>query len=66
MRDVLGAPSTDLVSQISYGETMNPLVLARLAKHPDRPTIFVYGHYDVQPVDEVRGWRAVLTRHASI
>jgi acetylornithine deacetylase/succinyl-diaminopimelate desuccinylase-like protein len=36
--------------------TGNPLVLAERKGTPDRPTLLVYGHYDVQPVDPVDGW----------
>ena len=29
----------------------HPVVVARNAHRPGRPTVLVYGHYDVQPVD---------------
>lgn len=34
----------------------NPVVVASSELKPDRPTILVYGHYDVQPVDPVESW----------
>ncbi len=34
----------------------NPVVVASSAIRPDRPTVLVYGHYDVQPVDPVSSW----------
>lgn len=33
-----------------------PIVLARNNHHPDRRTVLIYGHYDVQPVDPVARW----------
>ncbi len=34
----------------------HPVVLARNAHRPGRPTVLLYGHYDVQPPDPVDGW----------
>jgi len=34
----------------------NPVVVAKNAPKPDRPTVLIYGHYDVQPVDPVDEW----------
>ncbi|KAK9839468.1 hypothetical protein WJX81_003920 [Elliptochloris bilobata] len=36
-------------------EDKHPIVLGRLGRNPDRPTICFYGHYDVQPAME-REW----------
>ncbi len=34
----------------------HPIVIARNEAKPDRPTVLIYGHYDVQPVDPVEEW----------
>lgn len=34
----------------------HPIVLARNEHRPGRPTVLLYGHYDVQPVDPVSQW----------
>src|SRR2546429_833462 len=36
----------------------HPLVYADWLHVPRRPTVLVYGHYDVQPVDPIREWRS--------
>jgi acetylornithine deacetylase/succinyl-diaminopimelate desuccinylase-like protein len=36
----------------------HPLVYAEWRRLPNRPTLLVYGHYDVQPVDPVDDWRS--------
>jgi Cys-Gly metallodipeptidase DUG1 len=33
-------------------EDKNPLVIARLGRDPNKPTVLFYGHYDVQPTPE--------------
>lgn len=35
----------------------HPIVYAESEFEEDRPTVLVYGHYDVQPVDPVAEWR---------
>ncbi len=34
----------------------HPVVLAKSEAKPDRPTVLIYGHYDVQPVDPLELW----------
>lgn len=34
----------------------NPIVVARNIHKPDRKTVLIYGHYDVQPVDPLNLW----------
>jgi acetylornithine deacetylase/succinyl-diaminopimelate desuccinylase-like protein len=35
----------------------HPIVTARWAGAPGRPTVLIYGHYDVQPADPLSEWR---------
>lgn len=35
----------------------HPLVYAEWSHAPGRPTVLIYGHYDVQPVDPLGEWR---------
>ena len=35
----------------------HPLVYAEWRHAPDQPTVLIYGHYDVQPVDPISEWR---------
>ncbi len=45
------------VPQVEILETPgHPVVYAEWIAHPDRPTILIYGHYDVQPPDPVGQW----------
>ncbi len=34
----------------------SPVVLARYGEDPHKPTVLIYGHYDVQPVDPLEAW----------
>jgi acetylornithine deacetylase/succinyl-diaminopimelate desuccinylase-like protein len=36
----------------------HPLVYGEWCRLPGRPTVLVYGHYDVQPVDPLGAWRS--------
>ena len=38
--------------------TGNPVVYAEWLGAPDRPTVLVYGHYDVQPPDPLEKWQS--------
>jgi len=38
--------------------TGNPVVFAEKTIGPDRPTVLVYGHYDVMPVDPLELWNS--------
>jgi acetylornithine deacetylase/succinyl-diaminopimelate desuccinylase-like protein len=35
----------------------HPIVLARNAHQPERKTVMIYGHYDVQPAEPLEEWR---------
>ncbi len=34
----------------------HPIVMAQNERRPDRPTVLLYGHYDVQPPEPLEGW----------
>src|SRR5688500_11064997 len=34
----------------------HPIVLAKSEKKPGRPTVLMYGHYDVQPPEPLEQW----------
>jgi acetylornithine deacetylase/succinyl-diaminopimelate desuccinylase-like protein len=34
----------------------HPIIVARSVQKPNRPTVLIYGHYDVQPVDPIEEW----------
>ena len=36
----------------------HPIVYGERLEHPDQPTLLVYGHYDVQPVDPLELWES--------
>lgn len=36
----------------------HPIVYAEWCHAPERPTVLIYGHYDVQPVDPLHEWRS--------
>ena len=36
----------------------HPVVYADWRRAPGRPTVLIYGHYDVQPVDPLGEWRS--------
>jgi acetylornithine deacetylase/succinyl-diaminopimelate desuccinylase-like protein len=36
----------------------HPLVYGEWMKAPDKPTVLIYGHYDVQPVDPLELWKS--------
>src|SRR5215210_5291663 len=39
-----------------HGTPGHPIVLAKNVHRPDRRTVLIYGHYDVQPVDPLELW----------
>ncbi|MBC7357170.1 MAG: dipeptidase [Desulfacinum sp.] len=39
-----------------YPTAGHPVVYASHCPHPDRPTLLIYGHYDVQPPEPVDEW----------
>jgi acetylornithine deacetylase/succinyl-diaminopimelate desuccinylase-like protein len=37
---------------------LHPIVCAFSHYHPRRPTLLIYGHYDVQPIDPLKEWKS--------
>lgn len=53
----LVAHLTEMGMDASLLETpANPIVYAEHIGDPDAPTLMIYGHYDVQPVDPIDAW----------
>jgi acetylornithine deacetylase/succinyl-diaminopimelate desuccinylase-like protein len=46
-----GVPTVDLVST-----PLHPVVIGEWLVNPDKPTVLIYGHYDVQPEEPVALW----------
>lgn len=44
------------LSAEKYPTPKHPVVVAKSEPKKDRPTVLIYGHYDVQPVDPVEEW----------
>jgi acetylornithine deacetylase/succinyl-diaminopimelate desuccinylase-like protein len=55
MKDLsrLGCPTVELLEGRGH-----PVVWAESPEVPGAPTLLIYGHYDVQPVDPVSEWRS--------
>jgi len=49
----LGCPVVEILENEG-----NPIVWAESPKVPGKPTILIYGHYDVQPPDPLNEWRS--------
>ncbi len=49
----IGFPKVELIE----GEG-HPIVYAEWLVHKNQPTILIYGHYDVQPVDPLKEWKS--------
>lgn len=54
--DRLGDAGFPVVEQIETGG--HPAILAEWIVDPARPTVLIYGHYDVQPADPVEKWNS--------
>jgi len=46
------------VEIVAGKEKQNPLVYAEWLEAPGKPTLLIYGHYDVQPVDPLEEWKS--------
>lgn len=40
----------------AYSTSRHPIIYAEYLSDPDKPTILIYGHYDVQPPDPLNEW----------
>ena len=48
------------VPEVEILETaLHPVVFGRWHAAPDKPTLLIYGHYDVQPVDPIDLWTTI-------
>jgi acetylornithine deacetylase/succinyl-diaminopimelate desuccinylase-like protein len=52
LRERAGLEHAELIETSGY-----PLVYGESRQEPGRPTVLIYGHYDVQPVDPIELWR---------
>lgn len=52
LREQVGMPIVELVETAGH-----PLVYAEAMDAPGKPTVLIYGHYDVQPADPFELWR---------
>jgi acetylornithine deacetylase/succinyl-diaminopimelate desuccinylase-like protein len=48
----------EAVELIEGKEGQNPLVYAEWLRAPGKPTLLIYGHYDVQPPDPLDEWKS--------
>jgi acetylornithine deacetylase/succinyl-diaminopimelate desuccinylase-like protein len=47
------------LSHVSVIKTrLHPIVYAQTPRDPSKPTVLIYGHYDVQPPDPLHEWRS--------
>ena len=49
----LGLDNCEICETAGY-----PIVYAEKIKDPNLPTVLIYGHYDVQPVDPIELWNS--------
>ena len=56
LTDELRAMGMRGVEVIEGRDTQNPLVYAEWLESPGKPTLLIYGHYDVQPPDPLDEW----------
>jgi acetylornithine deacetylase/succinyl-diaminopimelate desuccinylase-like protein len=48
-----GVPDVELIET-----PLHPVVYGRWVTSPEKPTLLIYGHYDVQPVDPIELWES--------
>jgi len=56
LTDELRAMGMRGIEVIEGRDTQNPLVYAEWLESPGKPTLLIYGHYDVQPPDPLDEW----------
>ncbi len=54
----IGLEHVELIETSTSTRTGHPLVYAEWLKAPGKPTVLMYGHYDVQPPDPLDEWRS--------
>jgi acetylornithine deacetylase/succinyl-diaminopimelate desuccinylase-like protein len=58
LADELRSMGMQSVEIIRGNEKQNPLLYAEWLGAPDKPTLLLYGHYDVQPPDPLDEWKS--------
>ena len=67
----VGALLVDMLTDIGLETKLvptvgHPMVVARWEKAPGKPTVLLYGHYDVQPPDPLDKWLSPSTSTANL
>ena len=56
LKDIGFSDVQELYAKTATKDTHHPVIYACRIDNPDNPTLLIYGHYDVQPVDPIDLW----------